>query len=133
MVTATKAVTKSALSTFVRDNTGLNLTQSKALSDQLLAEYSITPKPPADPNSLSIDIGQEWLHTGSQRIVRVTNIEQGPQRIPEDPVTVWGPERISFEYTQRPGFSGAMSIASWRKYMIPVEHGSTSPDPESDH
>lgn len=93
----TKSVTKAVLSGFVREHTTLNLTQSKALTDQLLAEYSVTLKPPADPSAITVEAGQMWRLTSSGRILRVTDVELGPNYVPGDPVTSWGPQSVSWE------------------------------------
>lgn len=93
---AIKSVTKAALSGFVREHTALSLTQAKALTDQLLAEYIVTLKPPADPSSIPIETGQLW-RTVSGRVLRVTEVEAGPIYVPGDPVTSWGPQSVSWE------------------------------------
>lgn len=124
VATTPKSVTKAALSSFVRDKTTLNLTQSKTLTEQLLAEYSITPKPPADPYRVPVEVGQRWLHAATGRVVRVTDVEMGPQYTPNDPVTAWGPESVSWQDTADPGTTGIAQITTWRAQMTPVE----SPD-----
>jgi hypothetical protein len=119
--TALKSVSKTVLSVFVRENTTLNLTQSKSLTEQLLTKYSITAKPPADPDSFPVEAGQMWLHAATGRTVRVTNVEMGPQYAPNDPVTAWGPESVSWQDTADPGASGTAHITPWHTHMVPVE------------
>lgn len=129
---ATKSITKAALSGFVRDHSTLNLTQAKALTDQLLAEYVVTVKPPADPSTIPVEAGQLWLHTGSKRTLRVTDVELGPVYVPGDPVTSWGPQNVSWEDPVKalgPPMSsswkspdncpaqGTTSISLWREQM----------------
>jgi hypothetical protein len=113
-----KSVTKAALSTFVRENSVLNLTQSKELADLLLAEHVVTVKPPVDRDSVPIESGQIWRHKGTERTVRVTNVEVGPQYVPNAPATFWGPECISWRDTEHPTAAGAVQIQMWRHYMV---------------
>lgn len=127
-VATNKPVTKTVLSAFVRENTALNLTQSKTLTDQLLTEYSVTVRPPTDPNSIHIEVGQEWLHKSSQRTVRVTGVEVGPQYVPNDPVTSWGPENVSWADTRNPDITGSTQIADWHQDMIHVEPPVSAPE-----
>ena len=114
-----KPITKTALSTFVHEHTSLNLTQSKALTDQLLAQYSVTVKQPVDLGHFPIDVGQEWLHQGTQRTLRVTDVESGPQRVPNDPVTSWGPVNVSWQETADPASTGTTPVALWLMHMAP--------------
>lgn len=127
-MTTVKAITKTALSAFVRDNSTLNLTQSKTLTDQLLAEYSVMAKPPADLSKILIEVGQKWLHSASLRTVRVTNVELGPQRVPHDPITTWGPESISWSDTANPASIGTTPIAPWLEFMTSIEPSPVSED-----
>lgn len=127
---STKSVTKAVLSGFVRDNTALNLTQSKALTEQLLAEYSISAQLPADPNSIPVETGQMWLHAATGRIVRVSNVELGPQYVANDPVTSWGPESVSWQDAADPLSTGTVQITTWRQHMRPVGPPDTTENPE---
>ncbi|MGY4541168.1 hypothetical protein ACVWY0_001077 [Arthrobacter sp. UYNi723] len=128
--TSTKSVTKAVLSGFVRDNTALNLTQSKALTEQLLAEYSISAQLPADPMSIPVETGQVWLHAATGRTVWVTNIELGPQYVANDPVTSWGPESVSWQDTTDPLSTGTVPTITWRQHMRPVGPPHTTENPE---
>ncbi|MET3172908.1 UNVERIFIED_ORG: hypothetical protein ABIB52_000736 [Arthrobacter sp. UYCu721] len=128
--TALKSVTKAVLSGFVRENTTLNLTQSKALTEQLLAEYSITARPPADPDGIPVETGQMWLHAATGRTVRVTNVELGPRYVPNDPVTSWGPESVAWQDAADPTATGAVKITTWRQYMSPVGAPDPTENPE---
>lgn len=134
-VTTNKPVTKTVLSAFVRENTALNLTQSKALTDQLLTEYSVTAKLPSDPNDIHIEVGQEWLHKASQRTLRVTGVEVGPQYVQNDPVTSWGPKNISWADTRNIDLTGVAPIADWHRDMrqvVPPEIDSEDPPDDSE-
>lgn len=124
---ALKPVTKTALSGFVRENSTLNLTQAKSLTDQLLAEYVVTPKPPADPSTVPVEPGQLWLHAGSKRTLRVTDVESGPIYVPGDPVTSWGPQSVSWQNPDDHTAVGNTQISLWRQQMSLV----TSPDQPS--
>lgn len=115
MALASKPVTKTVLSSFVRENTALNLTQSKALTDQLLDQYSVTVKLPTDPSSIHIEVGQEWFHAASERTLRVTGVEVGPQYVQNDPVTIWGPKNISWTDTRNPDITGVTQTADWHQ------------------
>lgn len=126
---ALKSVSKTVLSSFVRENTTLNLTQSKALTEQLLAEYSITAKPPADPDRFPVEVDQMWLHAATGRTVRVTGVELGPRHVPNDPVTAWGPESVSWQDTADPGATGTVQITTWRAHMTPVKSGDITDKP----
>jgi hypothetical protein len=112
-----KSVTKGVLSGFVRENSTLNLTQSKALTDQLLAEYIVTVKPPEDPSTIPVEPGQLWLHTGSKRTLRVTEVELGPIYVPGDPVTSWGPQSVSWQDPDDHAAVGNTVISLWREQM----------------
>lgn len=129
MAAAAKSVTKTALSTFVRSNTSLNLTQSKALTDQLLDRYDISARMPADPNAMPIEANQCWIHTDRNFILRVTAVETGPIHVPDNPVTVWGPVNVTWEDTQNPSNTGTAPIAEWRAQMAPVK--TSAPVPEA--
>jgi hypothetical protein len=135
---AIKSVTKTVLSGFVREHTALNLTQAKALTDQLLAEYIVTVKPPADPSTIPVEPGQMWLHTGSRRTLRVTEVELGPIYVPGDPVTSWGPQSVSWQNPDDGTAAGTTQISLWREHMSLVpgadEPSTTtaSSHPESD-
>ncbi|MCB5280562.1 hypothetical protein [Arthrobacter sp. ES1] len=114
---AIKSVTKTVLSGFVREHTTLNLTQAKLLTDQLLAEYIVTVKPPADSSSIPVEPGQLWIHTGSKRTLRVTEVELGPIYVPGDPVTSWGPQSVSWQNPDDPAAVGNTMICLWREQM----------------
>lgn len=130
-VTTPRPVTKTALSTFVRENSPLNLTQSKAFTDLLLAEHIVTVKPPVDLDTVPVEAGQIWRHKGTERTVRVTNVELGPQYVPNDPVTSWGPERVSWRDTEHPTAAGTVQIRMWRLYMVLLSEA-TGPGPTLD-
>lgn len=127
-MTTTKPITKTVLSAFVRNCSTLNLTQAKTLTDQLLAEYNVMAKPLADLSNILIEEGQEWLHSASLRIVRVTNVELGPRRVPNDPITTWGPESISWSDTANPASIGTTPIAPWLEFMTSIEPSPVSED-----
>ena len=130
IATGQKSVTKTALIAFVHENSTLNLTQSKVLADHLLTEYSVTAKPPADLGSVVVEVGQLWQYTGTPLVVRITDVEMGPQYIPNDPVTLWSPENISWQNTVDPASQGVTRISTWLKCMHRVETGpQTSTDP----
>jgi hypothetical protein len=135
---AIKSVTKTVLSGFVREHTALNLTQAKALTDQLLAEYIVTVKPPADPSTIPVEPGQLWLHAGSKRALRVTDVELGPIYVPGDPVTSWGPQSVSWQNNDDHAATGTTPISLWRQYMLLVPEAdqpsttATSPTSESE-
>ena len=117
---AIKSVTKAVLSGFVRENSGLNLTQSKAISDRLLAEFIVTPKPPPDPSTFPVAPGQLWLHAPSNRVLRVSGVELGPMYVPGDPVTSWGPQRVSWEDADDGTVTGSTEIQPWREQTRPL-------------
>lgn len=129
MSTTLKSVTRAVLSSFVRDNSTLNLTQSKSLTEQLLAEYNITPKPPVNPSRFPVEVDQMWLHAATGRVVRVTDVEMGPDYAPNDPVTAWGPQSVSWQETADPAASGNAQITTWRGQMTPLESPDTTQDP----
>ncbi|MEO3931348.1 hypothetical protein WMO79_00850 [Micrococcaceae bacterium Sec7.4] len=114
----------------MRENSPLNLTQSKALTDLLLAEHTVTAKPPVDRDTVPVEVGQIWRHEGTERTVRVTNVELGPQYVANDPVTSWGPERVSWRDTEHPTAAGTVQVRMWRRYMVLLsEDGGTIPAP----
>lgn len=115
-----KSVTKGVLAGFVRDNSGLNLTQSKAIADRLLTEFIVTPKPPADPSTFPVGPGQLWLHRPSNKVLRVCDIESGPIHVPGDPVTPWGPQRVFWEDTADSSVNGSTGIDAWRLQATPL-------------
>lgn len=114
------SVSRAALSAFVREHSTLNLTQSKALTEQLLSEYVIVPTPPADPN-IPVEVGQLWLHTASRCTLRVTDVESGPIYVPADPVTSWGPQSVSWQNPDDHTAAATTPISLWRQqmYLIP--------------
>lgn len=124
---AIKPVTKTVLSGFLRERSGLNLTQSKALADQMLAEYSVTVKLPADPSTIPVEPGQLWLHRSSKRSLRVTDVESGPIYVPGDPVTSRGPQSVSWQNHDNPAATDTTPITLWREQMSLV----TGPDQPS--
>lgn len=115
-----KPTTKAALTAFVRENSTLNLTQSKVLADQLLADYIVAVRPPIDLGSIPIEVGQLWQYTGTQLILRVTDVELGPRYVPNDPVTTWGPVNVSWQNISDPASTGTISIDPWRQSMRPA-------------
>lgn len=119
-LTTQKTITKAALTAFVRENSSLNLTQSKVLADQLLTDYIVVVRPTIDLGSIPIKVGQLWQYTGTQLILRVTDVELGPQYVLNDPVTTWGPANISWQNTSDPASLGVTSIESWRQCMRPA-------------
>lgn len=114
MSTPPKSVTKTALSTFLRENSTLNLTQAKTLTTHLLDAFNIAAKPPADPGSITVEAGQRWLHTITGRTMLVTHVDLGPQFVRDDPVTAWGPERV---YWQDATDIGVVEIGPWLEHM----------------
>lgn len=127
-VATNKPVTKTMLSTFVRENTALNLNQSKALTDQLLIEYLVTVKLPTDPGNIHIEVGQEWLHKTSRRTLRVTGVEVGPQYVQNDPVTSWGPQNISWADIRNPDITGVSLITDWHQDMLQAQPPGNNPE-----
>lgn len=123
MATSTlpKSVTKAALSSLVCESTNLNLTQSKALTDLLLGEYTITPKQPADPTSIPLEVGQVWVHQSTQDSLRITDTEQGPIHVKDDPVTAWGPLFVQWQDTANPDNSGTAAVSLWYANMLPAD------------
>lgn len=121
---AIKPITKTVLSGFVREHTSLNFTQSKAFTDQLLAEYLVTAKPPVDPSTIPVYRGQLWLHTGSGRTLSVIDVDLGPTYAPGDPVTSWGPQSVSWRDSEDSSAAGVTQISLWREHMLLI------PDPD---
>lgn len=119
-ITTQKPVTKTSLTAFVRENSTLNLTQSKVLADQLLADYIVAVRPPIDLGSIPIEVGQLWQYTGTQLILRVTDVELGPHYVPNDPVTTWGPIKVSWQNISDPASTGTTAIEPWRQAMRPA-------------
>lgn len=114
MTTPSKSVTKTGLTAFLRENTTLNLAQAKALTTKLLDAFNIAAKPPADPGSITIEADQTWLHTITGRTMTVTDVELGPRFVADDPVTIWGPERV---YWQDATDIGVVEIGPWLEHM----------------
>jgi hypothetical protein len=139
VATEQKSVTKTALIAFVRENSTLNIAQSKTLADQLLADYSVTAKPPVDLDSIAVEIGQLWQYIGTPLIVRITDVEMGPRYVPNNPINVWGPANISWQNTADPASTGITQIESWRQCMRPagsvtqVPHDPEDPTERNDH
>ncbi len=133
---AIKSVTKTVLSGFVREHAALNLTQAKALTDQLLAEYIVTVKPPADPSTIPVEPDQLWLHKGTRRTLRVTEVELGPIYVPGDPVTSWGPQSVSWQNPDDHAVIGTTPISLWRQQMHLVpdagQPSTSTPSPTSE-
>jgi len=117
---ATRSVTKAVLTGFVREHSALNLTQAKAITDRLLAEFIVTPKPPADPSTYPVEPGQLWLHRPSNKVLRVCHIESGPIHVPGDPVTPWGPQSVSWEDSAEGSIHGSTGIHLWRLQATPL-------------
>lgn len=132
VATGQKSVTKTALITFVREHSTLNLTQSKVLADHLLTEYNVTAKPPVDLGSVPVEVGQLWQYIGTPLVVRITNVELAPQYVPNDPVTIWSPENISWQNTTAPASQGVIHISTWLKCMCPVKTGAEMPAAQDD-
>lgn len=129
-----RPVTKAALSAFVREHTDLNPAQSKALTDSLLTEYSVTRKPPAGPEAQDIPVEAEqiWLHEPSQRPVRVTGVEMGPEYVAGDPVTSWGPQSVSWQDCADSSAAGTTAIQLWRELMRPLPDADAEADTEAE-
>lgn len=119
-----KSVTKTGLSTFVRENSELNLTQAKALSDRLLRDYDIVLKPPAT-GEITVAAGQTWRDTITHRTVLVTHVEVGPQFIRDDPVVAWGPQRV--HWRDDTDF-GTAEISTWRQRMALQDEDTHAPN-----
>lgn len=129
MATATsKSVTKTGLSAFLRQNSALNLTQSKDLAARLLGTHNISAKPPADPGAVTVEAGQTWIHTDTGRIMTVTHVDLGPQYVADDPVTAWGPERVHWEDATN---IGVVEITPWLERMQLQEQAPESPSTSS--
>jgi hypothetical protein len=129
--TGQKSVTKTALMTFVLENSTLNLTQSKVLADHLLTEYNVTAKPPVDLGSVPVEVGQLWQYIGTPLVVRITDVELEPQYVPNNPVTIWSPENISWQNTTA-HHRASRTSRTWLKCMRPVKTGAQMPPAQDD-
>lgn len=122
-MSTSKSVSKTGLSAFLRENSELNLTQSKALAERLLRGYDIVLKPPATGETTVI-AGQTWRDSITHRIVVVTRVDVGPQIVPDDPVVAWGPQSIHWEDSTHTGIA---DIGLWRERMVLQEGTAVTP------
>lgn len=130
MAVPVKPVTKTALSAFVREHSSLNLTQSKAVTDELLSRFDISVKQPVDAELISIQAGQHWKHTKQQNVLLVTGVETGPLYVSDSQVAVWGEISIAWEDTEHPDRTGTVRAAVWRDCMELVENCAVPTEPE---
>jgi hypothetical protein len=124
VASGTKSVTKTKLSAFVRTHTGMNVAQSKELTDRLLAEYSVIPLVAPELLDIHIAVGQDWLHRDTQRVVRVTHVQKAPQHVLNSPMTSWAPVSVSWAEPGAPRSTGTVEIDLWREHMeliVPAE------------
>lgn len=85
-----------SLGGFIRDQSPLNLTESKQLAAEIISRAEVQWIQGQEPALPTFEIGQLWLHRSSDATVRILDIELSPTGPTESAVRYWEPVAITW-------------------------------------